>query len=56
MDAYKIKITSDDIERLGLHHVFTNGMANSNDEAINNQQSQQPMRMRYSTIIQAMEE
>lgn len=41
IDAYKINITSADIERLGLHHVFTNGMANSNDEAINNQQSQQ---------------
>ncbi len=41
MDAYKIKITSEDIQKLGLHHVFTNGMANSNDEAINNQQSQQ---------------
>ena len=41
MDDYKIKITSEDIESLGLHHVFTNGMANSNDEAINNQQSQQ---------------
>ncbi len=41
LEDYKIRISQDDIEALGINHLFTNGMFNNHDTAVFNQQTQQ---------------
>jgi len=41
LEAYKIRISADDIKKSGINHLFTNGMLNDHDTAVYNQQTQQ---------------
>lgn len=41
LEAYKIRLSEEDIKNSGIKHIFTNGMFNSIETAIYNQQTQQ---------------
>ena len=41
LEGYKIRVKAEDIKKMGIDHVFTNGMFNSHDTAVWNQQTQQ---------------
>ncbi|HEY9129155.1 MAG TPA: hypothetical protein VIN02_04905, partial [Sulfurovum sp.] len=41
LEAYKIRISQEDIESSEIKHLFTNGMFNDHDTAVYNQQTQQ---------------
>ncbi|MBU4025220.1 hypothetical protein KJ988_03785, partial [bacterium] len=41
LEAYKIRLSAEDIKNSGIDHLFTNGMFNSSETAAYNQQTQQ---------------
>jgi filamentous hemagglutinin len=41
LEGYKIRLSEEDIKNSGIDHLFTNGMFNSHDTAVYNQQTQQ---------------
>ncbi len=41
LERYKIRVKADEIKKLGINHLFTNGMFNNYDTAVWNQQTQQ---------------